>query len=175
MSYAVLRIRPRDLVPFWPRDPEFGMVKKSGSGSGMNKSDHISESLETILGLKYLNSLMRIRDPGWKKFGSGINILDPQHWWYATKTTYYFVHDVSSILYTPLPRPLLCSILLFCILILTFFPFLSGIMWNCGLRMDSWPGPPWTTMAEASRYLMRPYERIGLAHVFACFINVVPL
>jgi hypothetical protein len=41
-------------------------------------------------GLKYLNSLMRIRDPGWKKVGSGIrdgkksdpgsgiNIPDPQ-------------------------------------------------------------------------------------------------
>ncbi len=55
-----------------------------------------SQSLETIFErLKYLNSLMRIRDPvpGWKKFGSGIrngkkpdlgsgirkNILDPQH------------------------------------------------------------------------------------------------
>ncbi len=32
-----------------------------------------------LFGLKYLNSLMRIRDPGWKKFGSGINIPDPQH------------------------------------------------------------------------------------------------
>jgi hypothetical protein len=32
----------------------------------MNAPDHISESLETIFGLKYLNSLMRIRirDPG---------------------------------------------------------------------------------------------------------------
>jgi hypothetical protein len=39
--------------------------------------------------LKYLNYLMRIPDPGWKKFGpgmeknsgpgSGINIPDPQH------------------------------------------------------------------------------------------------
>jgi hypothetical protein len=55
--------------------------------------DHISDSLE---GLKYFNSLLqiwdeknsnpgsgmekiRIRDPGWKKFGSGINIPDPQH------------------------------------------------------------------------------------------------
>jgi hypothetical protein len=65
------------------------MGKKSGSGSGMNKQDHISESFETIFGLKYLSSLMRIRDPGWKKFGSGIrdgknsdriNIPDPQHW-----------------------------------------------------------------------------------------------
>jgi hypothetical protein len=35
-------------------------------GSGMNIADHISESLETIFGLKYLNSLMRMRiqDPG---------------------------------------------------------------------------------------------------------------
>jgi hypothetical protein len=47
------------------------MGKKSGSGSGMNNPDHISESLETIFGLKYLNSLMG--SPGWKK----IRILDP--------------------------------------------------------------------------------------------------
>jgi hypothetical protein len=44
-----------------------------------------------FLGLKYLNSLMRIQDPGWRQFGSGIrdgknldpgsgiNIPDPQH------------------------------------------------------------------------------------------------
>jgi hypothetical protein len=38
------------------------------SGSGMNNPDHISESLETIF-----------VDPGWKKYGSGINIPDPQH------------------------------------------------------------------------------------------------
>jgi hypothetical protein len=38
------------------------MGKKSGSGSGLRHPDHISESLETIVGLKYLNSLMRIRD-----------------------------------------------------------------------------------------------------------------
>jgi hypothetical protein len=37
----------------------------------MNKPDHIFESLETIFGSKYLNSLMQIRDPGWKKFESG--------------------------------------------------------------------------------------------------------
>jgi hypothetical protein len=50
----------------------------------MNKPDHISESLEIVFGLKYFNSLMRIwygknSDPGWKKFGSGIIIPDPQH------------------------------------------------------------------------------------------------
>jgi hypothetical protein len=44
----------------------------------MNNPDHISESLETVFfGLKYFNSLMRIRggknsDLGWKKFGTGI-------------------------------------------------------------------------------------------------------
>jgi hypothetical protein len=58
----------------------------------MNNPDHISESLETILlGLKYLNSLMRIRDgknsdPGCgmeenSDPGSGINIPDPQHFY----------------------------------------------------------------------------------------------
>jgi hypothetical protein len=63
-----------------------GMGKKSGSGSGMNNPDHISESLESIFRLEYLNSLMRIRDPGWKnsdqssgmeKFGSGIRDKHP--------------------------------------------------------------------------------------------------
>jgi hypothetical protein len=42
----------------------------------MNNPDHIFRNLETIfwgfLGLKCLDSLMRIRDPGWKGVGSGI-------------------------------------------------------------------------------------------------------
>ncbi len=59
----------RDPVPFDPLDP--GRVK-TGSGSGMNNPDHISESLETIFRLKYLNSLMRIRD-----LGSGIRDKHP--------------------------------------------------------------------------------------------------
>jgi hypothetical protein len=45
----------------------------------MNNPDHISESLETFFELKYLNSSMRIRDPGWKKFGAGIKVPDPGH------------------------------------------------------------------------------------------------
>jgi hypothetical protein len=77
---AVLRNREKSTVaepdpgPFWPLDPGWvknqdpdpgsyafltpgsGIGKKSGSGSGMNNPDHISESLETIFGLKYLNS-----------------------------------------------------------------------------------------------------------------------
>jgi hypothetical protein len=85
----------RDWVPLRPLDPGSGMGRKSASGSGMNNPDHIFKNIETIfilfLGLKYLNSLMRIRDPGWRQFGSGIrdrkksdpgsgiNIPDPQH------------------------------------------------------------------------------------------------
>jgi hypothetical protein len=56
------------------------MGRKSASRSRMNNPNHNFYSLETIflvvLGLKYLNSLMRIRDG---KVGSGINIPDPQH------------------------------------------------------------------------------------------------
>jgi hypothetical protein len=72
------------------------MGKKSGFGSGMNNPDHVSESLETIFGVKILKFFeadpgsgmekIRIRDRRWKKFGSGINILDPQH---------RFLHTVS--------------------------------------------------------------------------------
>ncbi len=74
----------------------FVLGYKSRSGSGIlirdEHPEHISENLETIVWVKkYLNSLMRmrIRDPesfltldpgsGMEKFGSGINIPDPQH------------------------------------------------------------------------------------------------
>jgi hypothetical protein len=48
----------------------------------MNNPDHISESLETLFGLKYLISLIWIREgknfePGWKKFGSVIRDKHP--------------------------------------------------------------------------------------------------
>jgi hypothetical protein len=49
--------------------PGSGMGKKFGSG--MNNPDHIW-AWKQFLGLKYLKFLMRIRDPGWKKFESGI-------------------------------------------------------------------------------------------------------
>jgi hypothetical protein len=54
------------------------MGRKSGSGSGMNSPDHISESLETIFWVKILKFFGA--DPGWEKFGSGmenIRIRDP--------------------------------------------------------------------------------------------------
>jgi hypothetical protein len=46
------------------------MGKKSGSGSGMNNPNHISESLETIFWVKTLKFFYA--DPGWKN-------SDPQH------------------------------------------------------------------------------------------------
>jgi hypothetical protein len=70
------------------------MGKKSGSGIRIQDErpgSYFRELKKQFLGLKYLNSLMRIRDPGWKQFGSGIrdgkksdpgseiNIPDPQH------------------------------------------------------------------------------------------------
>jgi hypothetical protein len=77
----VLRIR--DPVPFRPLDLGSGMGKKTGSESGMNNPDHISESLET----------MRIRDPGWKKFGSWIIIPDPQ---FTVKNTIWTTHQAGD-------------------------------------------------------------------------------
>jgi hypothetical protein len=59
-------------LTLWIRDP--GWVKNKdqnlGSGSGMNITNQISESLETIFWVKYLNSLMRM----W------IQIFDPVSW-----------------------------------------------------------------------------------------------
>jgi hypothetical protein len=74
-SGAVLRIRIRDPVPFWPLDPGYGMGRKSASGSGIRDEQTRSYFLELrnhFFGLKYLNSLMRIGDPAWRQFGSGI-------------------------------------------------------------------------------------------------------
>ncbi len=65
--------------------PGSGMGKNEdpqpGSGSGMNIPDHISESLETIFGVKILKFFDadpdlgsgNLFDPEWKKLGSGIN------------------------------------------------------------------------------------------------------
>jgi hypothetical protein len=57
------------------------MGEKSGSGSaGMNNPVHISESLETICWVEIFKKIFcgsGIQDG--KKFGSGINIPDPQY------------------------------------------------------------------------------------------------
>jgi hypothetical protein len=80
----VLHIRIQDPVPFWPLDPGSGKGKKSGSGSGIRSRDEQPGSyfleLRNHFWVKYLNYLMRIRDPGWKKIGSGMEksrIRDP--------------------------------------------------------------------------------------------------
>ncbi len=62
----------------------------------MNNPDHIFWSVETIFWVKVLKffdadpgsrmETVRIRDPGWKKVGSGINIPDPQHCWIVPLT-----------------------------------------------------------------------------------------
>jgi hypothetical protein len=61
----------------------------------MNIADYISESLETIFWVKIHkffdadpdpgSGIFLTLDPGWKIFGSGINILDPQHWALSSK------------------------------------------------------------------------------------------
>jgi hypothetical protein len=62
----------------------------------MNVPDHISESSETIFWVKILKffdeeadpedpGIFQTLDSGWKEFGSGINISDPQH---SLKTMY---------------------------------------------------------------------------------------
>ncbi len=96
---AVLRIRIRDpgLRAFLTPGSGIRDGRKLASGSGIRDEQPGSYFLELrnhflpFLGLKYLNSLMRIRDPGWRQFGSGIrdgkksdpgsgiNIPDPQH------------------------------------------------------------------------------------------------
>ena len=89
VAAAVLRIRIRDPDPgSGIRDPGLGAFltpgsgirdgRKSASGSGIRDKQPGSYFLElrnhffAFLGLKYLNSLMRIRDPGWRQFGSGM-------------------------------------------------------------------------------------------------------
>jgi hypothetical protein len=53
----------------------FQMGKKSGSGSGIwdeQPGSYFLELRNHFWGLKYLNSLMRIWDSGWKKVEFGI-------------------------------------------------------------------------------------------------------
>jgi hypothetical protein len=63
------------------------MGKKSGSGSGVNNPDHISESLETIFWVKIPKffgadpgsgiETIQIWNQGWRKLGSGIKNKHP--------------------------------------------------------------------------------------------------
>ncbi len=88
---SVLRIRIRDPVPFWSLDP--GWVKNQDPDPVWATQIIFLRAYKQFFGLKYLNFLMGIRDgknldPGWKKFGSGINIPDP-----TLLTLFYLVDD----------------------------------------------------------------------------------
>ncbi len=70
MSDAVLRIRNRDTVPFWPLDPGWANNQDADPGTGTNIPHHISESLLTIFWVKSTSIL-------WCGSGSGIrNLFD---------------------------------------------------------------------------------------------------
>jgi hypothetical protein len=65
------------------------MGKKSGSGSGIRDEQPGSYFLElrNLFWVKILQFFeadpgWKNSDPGWKKVGTGINIPDPQHWFY---------------------------------------------------------------------------------------------
>ncbi len=90
---TVLRIRIWDPMPFWPLDPVSGMGRKSASRSGIRDEQPGSYFLELrnhffgFYGVKILKffdadpgsgmETVRIRDPGWKKVGSGIRDKHP--------------------------------------------------------------------------------------------------
>jgi hypothetical protein len=82
-------------------DPWIRYGRKSASGSEMNNSDHtFGRTKNFFFGLKYLKSFhedpgsgmetVRMRDPGWNKVGSGINIPNPQHCQIIIKDFQYF-------------------------------------------------------------------------------------
>jgi hypothetical protein len=82
----------RCLFDPWIRDPGWVESQHPDPGSGMNIEQPGSYFLElrnhffSFLRLKYLNSLIRIRDRGWKKVGSGIRDTHPGS---ATLTSTY--------------------------------------------------------------------------------------
>jgi hypothetical protein len=65
----------RCLFDPWIRDPRWVKRQDSDPGSGILDEQpglYFLELRNHFLGLKYLNSLMGVRDPGRKQFGSGI-------------------------------------------------------------------------------------------------------
>ncbi len=87
--------------------PGSGMGKKIRSGSrfGMNNTDNISESLETIFWVKILKFFDADPGSGMEKFdpGSGINIPDPQHWYAALLALpfiFMLLHCLNTLLFS---------------------------------------------------------------------------
>jgi hypothetical protein len=85
------------------------MGKKSRSESGVIIPDHISESFETIFWVKILkffdadpgSGIFLALDPGWEKYGSGINIPDPQHCCYGGGGEGHHIKNAAEHTSTP--------------------------------------------------------------------------
>ena len=79
---SVLRIRIRDPMPFDPWDGKKVSIRIRDEQPGSYFLELRNNFFRFFWGLKYLNSLIRIRDgdssdPGWKKVGSGIRDKHP--------------------------------------------------------------------------------------------------
>jgi len=74
MFLPVLRIRIREMYLFdpWIRDPGSGMGESQHQDPGPGIWDEQPGSYFLELGNHFFAFLMRIRDPGWRQFGSGI-------------------------------------------------------------------------------------------------------
>jgi hypothetical protein len=129
------------------RDPMFfstgsGMEKNPDPdpdpGSGMNIQDRFSESLETVLGLKILNSFMgiRIRDPelfftldpgsGMEKLGSGIWDKHPRSATLLSSSKIKLHSYFGPLWIDPNPPTQLNQDLEFCVLSSYLLSFYSG-------------------------------------------------
>ncbi len=94
---TVLRIWIRNPVPFLT--PGARMGKKSGTGSGMNKMDHIPiRELRKNFWVKILKFFDA--DPGWKKFGSGIRIRNqhPGSYFCELRNKFFGLNYLNSLM-----------------------------------------------------------------------------
>jgi hypothetical protein len=80
--FPVLRIRIGD--------PGLGAFLTPGSGMGESQHPDPGSGMETV----------RIRDPGWKKVGSGINIPDPPHCVFLYQLIFHETEKPSSLYFT---------------------------------------------------------------------------
>jgi len=73
----------RSLFDPWIRKLE--KVKKVVNFGYYEDTNGMQSSTFYIFQLLCMKSMLRIRDTGWGKSGSGINILDPLHCWYKNQ------------------------------------------------------------------------------------------
>jgi hypothetical protein len=101
-------------------DPGWVKNQDPGSGYGMNNADHIPESLETIFWFKILKFFDADKGSWMEKIwiGSGINIPDPQHWFFSHLLRYYQCRGSGSgrfdiVLPDPVPVPTMLNCIIF--------------------------------------------------------------